>query len=120
MVEKRNDWYNKRKETIGMAFTLEEATITDIQKAFDSGQLTSRGLTLLYLERIARYDKSGVSLNSVLELNPDAVYIADMLDLERAEGRVRGPLHGIPILIKDNINTADAMHTSADSLALAD
>lgn len=103
-----------------MGFHLQEATIQEIRQAFASGELTSRRLTLMYLERIAEFDKAGSSLNSVLELNPDALYIAEALDLERAEGRIRGPLHGIPVLLKDNINTADKMHTSAGTLALAD
>lgn len=103
-----------------MTFILEEATISKIQEAFASGELTSRELTRMYLERIATYDKSGVSLNSVLELNPDALFIAEKMDMERAEGTIRGPMHGIPVLIKDNIDTRDNMHTSAGSLALAD
>jgi amidase len=103
-----------------MKFKLEEATISSVQSAFESGELTSRSLTIVYLERIAQYDKSGIMLNAILELNPDALYIAERSDQERAAGRVRGPLHGVPILLKDNINTGDSMHTSAGSLALAD
>ncbi len=102
-----------------MHFQLEETTIRNIRAAFDRGEITSHGLTLLYLERIARIDKSGPALNAVLELNPDALYIAEKLDQERKSGIIRGPLHGIPILLKDNINTADKMHTSAGTLALA-
>jgi amidase len=88
-----------------MDFNVEEATIRDIQQAFASGELTSRKLTLRYLERIAYIDKSNVSLNSIIELNPDALYIAEALDQERSDGKLRGPLHGIPVLLKDNINT---------------
>ncbi|MEF3302318.1 amidase [Paenibacillus sp. GYB003] len=102
------------------AFQLEEATIENMQDAMASGEATSRGLTAIYLERIAQLDKSGPALNSVLELNPDAVFIAERLDAERRQGKLRGPLHGVPVLLKDNIDTADGMHTSAGALALAD
>ena len=85
-----------------------------------SGELTSHALVQAYLDRIAVIDKSGPTLNSVIEINPDALKIADALDAERKVGKIRGPLHGIPVLIKDNIGTHDAMHTSAGSLALAD
>lgn len=91
-----------------------------MQAAMAEGRLSSRELILLYLERIADIDQSGVALNAVQEINPDAVFIAAHLDAERAEGRIRGPMHGIPVLLKDNINTADNMHTSSGSLALAD
>jgi len=84
------------------------------------GILTARSLVLGYLERIARIDQSGVRLNSVLEVNPDALHIADSLDRERRTKGPRGPLHGIPILVKDNIDTGDKMHTSAGSVALAE
>src|SRR6185436_11197518 len=76
--------------------------------------------TELYLGRIQEIDRSGPSVNSVLEINPDAVSIADFLDVERKAKGARGPLHGIPVLIKDNIDTADKMRTSAGSLALAE
>ena len=79
-----------------------------------------RELVKAYLDRIARYDKAGPCLNSVLEVNPDAMFIAEAMDLERARRGPRGPLHGIPVVLKDNIDTADKMHTSAGSLALAD
>ncbi|MBW7460460.1 amidase, partial [Paenibacillus sepulcri] len=102
-----------------MGFEIIEATIADIQAALASGELTSRQLVLLYMNRIADHDKNGLTLNSVLEINPDALFIADALDAERLRGESRGPLHGIPILLKDNINTGDKMHTSAGSLALA-
>jgi amidase len=86
----------------------------------EKGELTSKKLTELYLERIALYDRGEKGLNSVLEINPDALFLAEARDEERISGNIRGPLHGIPILIKDNINTKDKMHTSAGSLALAD
>jgi amidase len=99
---------------------LEEKTIADLSTGLASGQWTSRKLTQLYLERIAGLDQKGPMLRHVLETNPDALRIADTLDAERKAGKVRGPLHGIPILIKDNIATADKMQTTAGSLALID
>lgn len=98
---------------------MEERTISELQQQMAAGQLTARQLTEAYLARIAGLDQAGPRLNSVIETNPDAVEIADRLDRERAAGQVRGPLHGIPILIKDNIDTADRMQTTAGSLALA-
>lgn len=117
------------------------ATITQLQAAMASGEVSSVEIVAGYLERIALYDKQGPALNSVLELNPEALFIAEALDAERArkgpgffrperDGPLygdsvqvrrgtRGPLHGIPVLVKDSIDTADMMHTSAGSLALA-
>jgi amidase len=89
-----------------------------LQKGMADGTWTARRVTQLYLDRIAELDKAKV--NSIIELNPDALQIADERDAERRAGRVRGPLHGVPVLIKDNIDTADKMVTSAGSLALAD
>ncbi len=100
------------------AFELEEATVADLQKRMTAGSLTARALTRAYLDRIAAIDKRGPALNSVIELNPDALSIAAALDTERKTKSPRGPLHGIPILIKDNIDTADRMMTTAGSLAL--
>ena len=99
-------------------FELDEITIDDLQKAFQSGQYSSRSLTEKYLARIAEIDKAGPTVNSVIELNPDALQIADALDQERKAKGPRGPLHGIPVLLKDNIDTADRMNTTAGSLAL--
>ncbi len=99
-------------------FPFAEATIDSLQAQMAAGKLTSRDLTAAYLARIAEIDKAGPKLNAVLELNPDALIIADALDAERKSGRVRGPLHGIPVMIKDNIDTADRMQTTAGSLAL--
>ena len=101
------------------AFPLEEMTVTQLQDAMAAGRYTSRRLVELYTQRINAIDRNGPTLRSVIELNPDAVSIADTLDAERTSGRVRGPLHGIPVLIKDNIDTADRMMTTAGSLALA-
>jgi amidase len=97
---------------------LPEWTISDLQERMESGELTARRLAELYAERIEEVDKNGPYINSVIELNPDALEIADTLDAERRAGKIRGPLHGIPILIKDNIDTADRMQTTAGSLAL--
>jgi len=99
-------------------FELDEHTIGDLQKALESGELTSQSLVRKYLARVEEIDKNGPALNSVIEINPDALAIADALDRERQEKRVRGPLHGVPVLIKDNIDTADHMQTTAGSLAL--
>ena len=97
---------------------LPEWTISDLQEGMQSGELTARRLAELYSERISEIDKNGPYINSVIEMNPDALEIADSLDAERKAGKVRGPLHGIPILIKDNIDTADRMQTTSGSLAL--
>ncbi|QJD94641.1 amidase [Mucilaginibacter robiniae] len=101
-------------------FELNEATIDDLQHKMQSKQHTSRSITELYLKRVEAIDKNGPQLNSVIEINKDALTMADVADKERANGKVRGPLHGIPVLIKDNIDTGDNMHTTAGSLALAD
>jgi amidase len=100
-------------------FDVEEATIATLQQRMQSGQETSRSLVDKYLARIEAVDRSGPALHSVIEINPDAPTIADQLDAERKSGRIRGPMHGIPILLKDNIATADRMMTTAGSLALA-
>ena len=97
---------------------MEEWTIAQFQAEMSAGVLTARALTEFYLQRIAEIDESGPAINSVIELNPDALALADRLDAERRENGGRGLLHGIPILIKDNIDTADRMQTSAGSLAL--
>ena len=99
-------------------FELDEATISQLQDGMKAGRYTSRRLVELYVGRINAIDRSGPTLRSVIELNPDALSIADALDAERKSGRVRGPLHGIPVLIKDNIDTGDRMMTTAGSLAL--
>jgi amidase len=102
----------------GGRFDWEELTVRDAQAAMQSGRVSARRLTEMYLERIERIDRRGAALNSVIETNPDALSIAEALDRERKAGRLRGPLHGVPVLIKDNIDTADKMLTTAGSLAL--
>ena len=97
---------------------LPEWTITELQEKMELGELSARQVAELYLQRIAAVDKNGPYINSVIELNPDALAVADKLDAERKAGKVRGSLHGIPILIKDNIDTADKMQTTSGSLAL--
>jgi amidase len=99
---------------------LEEIGIGQLQDAMKSGQWSARSIAEGYLARIAAIDKQGSAINSIIELNPDALAIADAMDAERKAGHVRGPLHGIPVVIKDNIDTADKMKTSAGSLALAE
>ncbi|HVY74791.1 MAG TPA: amidase [Puia sp.] len=100
------------------ASDLEEVTIAQLQERMKRGLDTSASITKAYLKRIEEIDREGPKLNSVIELNPDALAIAESLDKERKQGKLRGPLHGIPILVKDNINTGDQMMTTAGSLAL--
>jgi amidase len=100
------------------AFPYAELSVAELQSRMTKGTLTSRTLTAAYLARIAAVDRSGPTLNSVIETNPDALMIAAERDAERRAGKVRGPLHGIPVLIKDNIDSADRMQTTAGSLAL--
>jgi len=97
-------------------FELEEATVAQLQDAMRTGARTSRSICAAYLARIAELDPQ---LHAVLETNPDALTVADRLDTERKANRVRGPLHGIPVLVKDNVATVDRMMTTAGSFALA-
>lgn len=97
---------------------VEEVTIADLGARMASGELTARALAEAYLSRIESIDAAGPELRSVLEINPDALAMADALDAERRDGHVRGPLHGIPVLVKDNLETGDATQTTAGSLAL--
>jgi len=99
-------------------FELDELTLADLQDGMKSGKLTARSLAEKYLARIEAVDKRGPAVNSVIEVNPDALAIADALDREWKAKGPRGPLHGIPVLVKDNIDTADRMATTAGSLAL--
>jgi amidase len=100
------------------SFDLEELTIAELQQRLTSGRESSRSLVEKYLARIEAVDRDGPTLRSVIEVNPDALVEADRLDAERMVDKVRGPLHGIPVLLKDNIATADRMQTTAGSLAL--
>ncbi len=120
-----NLFSSKKKEqeanndTVEDKFELNEVTVDMLQQKMQNKEYTSRSITELYLKRIEAIDKAGPKLNAVIELNPDALSIADEMDKERANGKVRGALHGIPILIKDNINTGDKMMTTAGVLALS-
>src|SRR5882724_8169550 len=100
--------------TAAQAATLDlaTATIADVQKAFGTGKLTSEALTKVYLARVAAYDKNGPAINAVITLNPKALEQAKALDAERKAGKVRGPLHGIPVVLKDNYNTFDLPTTA--------
>lgn len=97
---------------------IEYATCSELRNALDSGALTSFELVEHLIDRAGRIDSSGPCLRSIIELNPDVLDLARRLDQDRRRGRIRGPLHGIPVLLKDNIDTADRMHTTAGSLAL--
>lgn len=108
-----------KPESAVKPFELEEVTIAELQAAMKSGKWTARAIAEKYLSRIESINRQGPAVNAVIEINPDALMIADALDKERKEKKVRGPLHGIPVLIKDNIDTADRMTTTAGSLALA-
>ncbi|NML66625.1 amidase [Hymenobacter sp. RP-2-7] len=99
-------------------FALSEVPLSELQARLQSGRTTSRALCQQYLAQIAAIDHAGPGLRAVLETNPDALALADALDKERKAGKVRGPLHGIPILLKDNIDTGDKMQTTAGALAL--
>lgn len=99
---------------------VEELTIDQIQTAYQNGDYTIEDLTQAYIDRIKEIDQNGPELNSVLQINPDAIKIARELDKELQEGKVRGPMHGIPVLLKDNIDTHDKMNTTAGSNALKD
>jgi len=100
------------------SFELDEVTIADLQAGMSSGKFSSHAITEKYLARIDEIDRQGPTVSSVIEINPEAQVIAGNLDRERKENKIRGPLHGIPVLIKDNIDTADKMKTTAGSLAL--
>jgi amidase len=99
-------------------FELNEITIAQLQEKMTDGEWTSETITQLYIERIKDLDQNGIALRSVIEVNPDAINIAKAMDEERKSGKVRGPMHGIPVLLKDNIDTGDKMMTTAGSLAL--
>ena len=104
--------------TPSAAFEFEEATLEDLQRRMAQGTLTARRLTAAYLARIEALDRQGPALHHVIETNPEALAIADALDAERRAKGARGPLHGIPVLLKDNIETRDGQPTTAGSFAL--
>lgn len=104
--------------TSNAALNVSDASVATLQAAMQSGKTSSQAIVRAYLARIKALDKNGPRINSVIELNPDALLIARVLDAERKAGKVRGPMHGIPVLIKDNIATSDKMQTTAGSLAL--
>lgn len=108
------------EKTEAPRFAIEEATIASLQRALQDDSVSTRVIVELYLERIEAIDRNGPILNSIIEVNPDALAIADELDRERAAGQSRGPLHGVPVVLKANIDTGDQMATSAGSLALRD
>ena len=115
-----------KKNTVAVAakseapddFELNEITISSLQQNFASGKYSSEQVTNLYLQRIEIIDKTGPSLHAIIEINPDAISTAKAMDAERKAGKIRGPLHGVPVLIKDNIDTADKMQTTAGSIAM--
>lgn len=100
------------------SFPLNELTIDQLQTSMQNGSFTSERITQMYLDEIGRIDKSGPLLHSVIEINPDAISTAKAMDEERKSGKLRGLLHGIPVLLKDNIDTADKMQTTAGALAM--
>jgi amidase len=113
-IESKKSVKNKSLDS----FELNEVTVDVLQEKMKSGVYSSRAITQLYLDRIEKIDRSGPHINAIIELNPDALAIADAMDAERKAGKIRGSLHGIPVLIKDNINTFDKMQTTAGALAL--
>src|SRR6478672_8998123 len=98
------------------SFEFDDVSLEDLEARLKSGRLTSLDLTRAYLDRIEAIDRHGPAVNSVIEVNPDAPAVAEALDRERRDKGPRGPLHGVPVLIKDNIDTADRMRTTAGSL----
>src|SRR5689334_7629014 len=107
-----------QRSTPPIAFPLDEATAAQLQEWQTSGRYTSRQIVEMYLHRIEEMDRRGPTLHAVIETNPDALAIADALDAERKAKGPRGPLHGIPVLLKDNIATRDKQQSTAGSLAI--
>ena len=118
VAAKNDSKSNGSSDNPGPHSELIEVTVSQLQSMMTSGHLTSRHLVQMYLQRISALDQGGPGVNAILQINPDALSIASSLDDERRAGNVRGPLHGIPILLKDNIDTGDKMDTTAGSLAL--
>lgn len=117
-LDEIDQWQTEIDEAVDLNTHVEELTIHQIQRMMESGALTSRELVKAYIERIEAMNHEGPMLNAIIEINPDVLEIADALDAERAESGPRSPLHGIPVLLKDNIDTADKMQTTAGSMAL--
>ena len=117
MVSCQTQQKDPSEEAIEKSF-LEEITITQLQRDYRQGKYTITDVVEEYLERIAAIDQNGPMLNSIIQVNPDAMEIAEALDKEMAAGNIRGPLHGIPVILKDNIDTHDKMPTTAGSLVL--
>jgi amidase len=115
---KKNSEEQTLDNEIKLEFEFDEETISSLQEKLTSGKYSSEKLVELYLKRIETIDKKGPTLNSIIEINPDAISIAREMDKERRDGKLRGALHGIPVLIKDNIDTADKMQTTAGSLSM--
>jgi len=109
---------NLAKEEHDYSFELDEMTVKELQEAMRSGRYTAESITRKYLGRIEAIDQNGPHLNAIIEVNPDAISIAQKLDEERNKGNIRGPLHGIPVVLKDNLETGDKMKTTAGTLAL--
>ncbi|MCU4173697.1 amidase [Carboxylicivirga sp. N1Y90] len=114
-----NETKDEGNSKTAQSFVLEEMNVPELQKLIKNGTYSSEKITQLYIQRIKNIDHAGINLRSVIEINPDAILIAQELDKERAEGKTRGPLHGIPVLIKENIDTGDKQITSAGSVALS-
>ena len=108
----------KQKESESDSFSFLENDITLIQQGYKDGRFTIKELVQAYLDRIEKLDKKGPQLNAIIQINPDAIQIAENLDREMKAGKIRGPLHGIPVVLKDNIDTHDQMQTTAGSRAL--
>ena len=111
---------NKNAEKSNYQFELDEMAVGELQEAMKAGRYTAESITRKYLDRIKEINQNGPQLNAILQVNPDAISIAQSLDAERSNGTVRGPLHGLPVVLKDNIETADRMNTTAGALALKD
>jgi amidase len=109
---------NKKVQEIPAGNWIEEYTIGQLQQGYKEGKYTIKDVVNVYLDRIIEIDKNGPQLNSIIDINPDALQIAELLDRELAEGKIRGPLHGIPVILKDNINTFDRMPTTAGATIL--
>jgi amidase len=109
---------NKNPQSVSGEW-LEEMTIPQLREGYISGKFTVKDVVTTYLDRIEAIDKKGPHLNSIIIVNPDAITIAEELDREMKEGKIRGSLHGVPVILKDNIDTHDKMPNTAGSLALA-